>query len=164
MCPCENAKLMELGALVCAARKPRCERCPLGDVCQAHDGSGPALAGARGSPREKVAGTSCRYEDSNRFLRGRVLAKLHEAPEEGVSLRDLGTVLHDGSENVNRLLPVIRSLEECGLATIYERRPPCDKAEAVAETRPAYGAERLAERENRTANSETVGETRVKLP
>jgi adenine-specific DNA glycosylase len=30
-----NEALMELGALVCVARSPRCEECPMGDVCRA---------------------------------------------------------------------------------------------------------------------------------
>ncbi|MCP4537675.1 MAG: A/G-specific adenine glycosylase [Chloroflexi bacterium] len=31
-----NEALMELGATICTPRAPRCDRCPLGDLCQAH--------------------------------------------------------------------------------------------------------------------------------
>lgn len=32
-----NQAMMELGALVCTPRTPHCDRCPLQDVCRAHD-------------------------------------------------------------------------------------------------------------------------------
>lgn len=37
-----------------------------------------------------------RYEESNRYYRGRVLAVLREAPEEGIPLRELGEGLREG--------------------------------------------------------------------
>ena len=57
---------MELGALVCAARGPRCDECPVADLCAwnstgrpAYDG--PARAGRPGTaPTVRCAGRSCR--------------------------------------------------------------------------------------------------------
>lgn len=151
-----NQAIMELGALVCKARKPGCESCPVADVCRAREEIGAALAGV---PRRPKAEAARRYEDSNRFLRGRVLAQLREAPDEGLTLRELGASLREG-EDAAWILPAVRSLEKDGLATTHEpdRTRP---AAVVAETRPAYGPERLA-------NGETAGraggDLRIKLP
>jgi A/G-specific adenine glycosylase len=65
-----NQATMELGATVCTARAPRCGECPLGTAC---DGPGPVVAPRRASER---------FEDSNRWVRGRVVAAL--AAGEGV--------------------------------------------------------------------------------
>jgi A/G-specific adenine glycosylase len=59
-----NQATMELGATVCTARAPRCDACPLVDGC-----GGPEPVPAAGRPSE-------RFEGSNRWLRGRVVAAL----------------------------------------------------------------------------------------
>jgi A/G-specific adenine glycosylase len=59
-----NQALMELGATVCTARAPRCSACPLAEGC---DGPGEPTARAAGRPR---------FEDTDRFVRGRVVAAL----------------------------------------------------------------------------------------
>src|SRR5919197_4398122 len=59
-----NQATMELGATVCTARAPRCDACPLALGCD-----GPEPAPPRGRTRE-------RFEDSNRWVRGRVVAAL----------------------------------------------------------------------------------------
>ncbi len=147
---------MELRALVCTARRPRCGSCPLRDRCRARTGIAGALAA---SPRAPRGGTATyRYEDSNRFWRGRVLARLREAPEGYATLRELGTALREGfdEEDMAWIRGVVHSLEKDGLATISGERPPYENAEAVAEERPAYGAE--------AKDGEPDGETRVRLP
>jgi A/G-specific adenine glycosylase len=63
--------LMELGALVCAARRPACERCPLAADCAWR------LAGRPVSPRPR---SGQRYEGTDRQCRGAVLAVLRSAP------------------------------------------------------------------------------------
>ena len=152
-----NQALMELGALVCTARKPRCGGCPLRDRCRARGRIGAALAAV---PRKKAgeAPAAYRYEDSYRFLRGRVLAQLREAPEDGVPLRELGEALREGftNEDVPWILGVVESLEKDGLAVASGGRRPSGNAEAVAEERPAYGS--------RAKGGEPDGETRVRLP
>jgi A/G-specific adenine glycosylase len=62
-----NQATMELGATVCTARAPRCPVCPLSDGC-----GGPQAAAAPRSSR----GRRERFEDSNRWVRGRVVAAL----------------------------------------------------------------------------------------
>jgi A/G-specific adenine glycosylase len=59
-----NQATMELGATVCTARAPRCGHCPLRDACE-----GPEERAPRARGRE-------RFEDSNRWVRGRVVAAL----------------------------------------------------------------------------------------
>jgi A/G-specific adenine glycosylase len=63
-----NQAAMELGATVCTARTPRCGSCPVAAWCVS--AGRPAVA-ARSS-----RGASERFEDSNRWVRGRVVAAL----------------------------------------------------------------------------------------
>jgi A/G-specific adenine glycosylase len=86
-----NQATMELGATVCTARGPRCEACPLRGWC---DGPRPVVAPRRPSER---------FEDSNRWVRGRVVASL--AAGEGVP-RDVAA---------ERLEPALQGLLRDGL-------------------------------------------------
>ncbi|PRX50498.1 A/G-specific DNA-adenine glycosylase [Prauserella shujinwangii] len=65
-----SAALMELGALVCTARSPRCADCPLLDGCAWHRAGKPAYTGPA-KPVQKYAGT-------DRHVRGLLLAVLRE--------------------------------------------------------------------------------------
>jgi A/G-specific adenine glycosylase len=63
-----NQAMMELGATVCRPRAPRCPDCPVKAGCATHARGGPAArARRRGAER---------FEDSDRFARGRVVAAL----------------------------------------------------------------------------------------
>ncbi|WP_092607062.1 A/G-specific adenine glycosylase [Raineyella antarctica] len=64
------AASMELGALVCTARNPRCEACPLVDLCTWN------LAGR---PEETYRPRTQSYEGTDRQCRGAVLAVLRDA-------------------------------------------------------------------------------------
>ncbi|SDG33832.1 adenine glycosylase [Microbacterium sp. 77mftsu3.1] len=66
-----NAAAMELGAVVCTARTPRCEACPLADLCAWRAAGYPDT----GDDRRKQA----RYEGSDRQARGAVLKVLRDA-------------------------------------------------------------------------------------
>ena len=129
--------VIEFGALRCTARKPLCESCPLSDLCVAKPMIRATLATL---PRAEKA--AHRYEGSNRYYRGRALAVLREAPEGGVTLRELGEGLREGfgEGDLLWLLGVVGSLEKDGLAVVSSagKRP-----QAVAEERAAYdGADR----------------------
>jgi A/G-specific adenine glycosylase len=63
-----NQAMMELGATVCAPRAARCGECPLADGC--------ASAGAPPAPRAARTVTRERFQDSDRWARGRVVAAL----------------------------------------------------------------------------------------
>ena len=64
--------VMELGALVCTARAPRCGVCPVRDVCAWQVAGRPAYDGP---PRRKQA-----FAGTDRQVRGLLMAALREAP------------------------------------------------------------------------------------
>jgi A/G-specific adenine glycosylase len=64
--------LMELGALVCTARRPRCADCPLAGVCAWRAAGRPAPTNGRVRRRQRYVGT-------DRQVRGRLLAVLRDA-------------------------------------------------------------------------------------
>lgn len=84
---------MELGATVCTARTPRCGECPVRAWC-ASPGRPPARSPRRTQPE--------RFEDSNRWVRGRVVAALAagDGLPEGIAPERLERALagleHDG--------------------------------------------------------------------
>jgi len=67
-----NAAIMELGALVCTARAPRCEECPLADQCRWLAEGRPEYTG--------TVRRQARFEGSDRQARGAIMAVLREAP------------------------------------------------------------------------------------
>ncbi|GAA2222891.1 A/G-specific adenine glycosylase [Herbiconiux moechotypicola] len=66
-----NAGMMELGALVCTARSPRCEACPLASSCAWLAAGRPQLEVARRPVQKK-------YEGSDRQARGALLRVLRD--------------------------------------------------------------------------------------
>ena len=135
-----NQALMETGALVCTARKPRCEECPLREGCRAR-----AEASAAGWPKPERKVAEHKYEESNRYFRGRVLAELRRvshAGSEGIALRELGRrVSQDFDEgDPFRLLVAVESLRRDGLATVLDGPTRPEAPETVAEERAPYGA------------------------
>jgi A/G-specific adenine glycosylase len=63
-----NQAMMELGATVCRARSARCPACPLAAGC--------ASAGRPVAPAPPQRARRPRFEDTNRWVRGRVVAAL----------------------------------------------------------------------------------------
>jgi A/G-specific adenine glycosylase len=68
-----SVALMELGALVCTARAPRCAVCPLREVCAWRSAGSPALAAPVKRPQA--------YAGTDRQVRGRLLALLRDSHE-----------------------------------------------------------------------------------
>jgi A/G-specific adenine glycosylase len=92
--------VMELGALVCSANRPRCADCPVCSQC--------AWLG-RGQPTGAAGRVSARYEGSDRQCRGRLLAVLRSASgpvrpvdldaawdQQGQRARALAALIDDG--------------------------------------------------------------------
>ncbi|MDR6690643.1 A/G-specific adenine glycosylase [Microbacterium sp. 1154] len=73
-----NAAAMELGAIVCTARSPKCELCPLAERCAWRAAGYPASEDRR---RRQA-----KYEGSDRQARGAVLKALRDAAPSPVSL------------------------------------------------------------------------------
>lgn len=67
-----SVAVMELGALVCTADRPRCADCPVRDVCAWQRAGAPPYDG----PPRPVQG----YAGTDRQCRGRLLAVLRDAP------------------------------------------------------------------------------------
>lgn len=74
--PALTAALMDLGARICTARSPSCEKCPLALRCGWRGGPGQDPA-ARGAHRPRPQG---RFEGSLRQARGRVVQALRTRP------------------------------------------------------------------------------------
>lgn len=76
-----NAATMELGAVVCTARTPRCEKCPVARLCAWR---------ARGYPDTgDERRRQDRYEGSDRQARGAVLRELRDAAYHAVPIEDV---------------------------------------------------------------------------
>ncbi len=65
-----NASVMELGALVCTARSPQCEQCPVADVCAWREA---------GMPAPHYTPTGQPWAGTDRQVRGAVMALLRES-------------------------------------------------------------------------------------
>jgi len=83
-----NAAAMELGAIVCTARAPKCDECPIRDACAWRAEGYPVYLGAR-KPVQK------RFEGSDRQVRGLILAELR-AVDVPVPASELTAVCADG--------------------------------------------------------------------
>ena len=84
-----NSALMDLGATICTARTPKCERCPLRAGCAAAEhGATTIAAAAEAHLAAKRRGPQARlpFQQTRRYLRGRILDRLREL-EPGAVLR-----------------------------------------------------------------------------
>ena len=86
-----NSALMDLGATLCTARAPKCLLCPLARGCAAAPIDAATLARRAAAharirtPQEKI-----KFEETDRFVRGRVVDRLRElGADETISLVDL---------------------------------------------------------------------------
>ena len=64
-----NAAIMELGAIVCTSRSPRCAACPIRDACAWRAAGYPAYEGPKKAVQKK-------FEGSDRQVRGLIMAEL----------------------------------------------------------------------------------------
>ena len=87
------AAVMELGALVCTARQPACERCPIAGSCRWL---------ALGRPEGPAPRRQARYAGSDRQARGALLAVLREAGGP-VGQRDLDLAWPDAVQRSRAL-------------------------------------------------------------
>ncbi len=103
-----SAALMELGALVCSAASPKCEVCPLAELCAWR---------ARGYPdyRGPVRSPQAAYKGSDRYVRGLILAELR-ASEIPVPASVIARVWQDAPQRQRAL----DSLVADGLAHVIE--------------------------------------------
>ncbi|WP_370543988.1 A/G-specific adenine glycosylase [Frigoribacterium sp. VKM Ac-1396] len=95
-----NAGVMELGALVCTARSPSCNACPLVTQCAWVLAGRPAHTG----PRLR---TQARFEGSDRQVRGLVMAELR-ASDVPVTAAEVAQVWADDVQRERALAGLIR--------------------------------------------------------
>ena len=74
-----NQSVMELGAIVCAAKSPLCEACPVSSWCVFLRDGRPGLGERRTRPRQRFQGT-------DRQVRGLVLNALRNLPEGEIAV------------------------------------------------------------------------------
>ncbi|MGA1783826.1 MAG: A/G-specific adenine glycosylase [Pontimonas sp.] len=108
---CLNQKaLMELGALICTARSPQCELCPLASACRWRALDFPL--------DEKVLPrTQAKYEGSDRQVRGLILSLLRDSPGDH-SAEEIAQLWHSPGQ----LTRALRSLIDDGLVVESERQ------------------------------------------
>ena len=103
LAPRWSVAIMELGALICIAERPRCADCPVVGECAWHRAGRPA-----GDPRQ-ARRRSQDYEGTDRQCRGRLLAVLRDSdgpvpaarldaawPDAGQRARSLASLVADG--------------------------------------------------------------------
>ncbi|HVE74777.1 MAG TPA: A/G-specific adenine glycosylase [Mycobacteriales bacterium] len=88
-----SAALMELGALVCTSRRPRCALCPLRERC---------CWLARGAPPSALRRPAQAYAGTDRQARGRILALLQQATEPIADV-DIAAVWDEPTQRVRAL-------------------------------------------------------------
>ncbi|MEP6480175.1 MAG: A/G-specific adenine glycosylase [Rhodoglobus sp.] len=94
-----NAAVMELGALVCTARSPRCGQCPIAGQCAWRLAGYPPFEGRR-APVQK------RFEGSDRQVRGLILAELR-ASDIPVSAAEIEQVWADAAQRERALVGLL---------------------------------------------------------
>ncbi|MEC5185743.1 A/G-specific adenine glycosylase [Cryobacterium sp. MP_3.1] len=103
-----NAAIMELGAIVCTSRSPRCETCPIRDACAWRAAGYPAYAGPKKAVQKK-------FEGSDRQVRGLIMAELR-ATHHPVTAAEIDTVWPDAVQRDRALAGLLAD----GLAVLVE--------------------------------------------
>lgn len=103
-----NQAVMELGALVCTAKAPQCEQCPLQPQCEFVKAGMPGLGEKRTRPRQRFHGT-------DRQVRGSILQALRALPAGGALTHAQAEGLCADAVQLDRC---IASLDDDGLIEI----------------------------------------------
>jgi A/G-specific adenine glycosylase len=107
------AATMELGAVVCTAKSPRCGACPVSDQCAWNLAGRPAHAGP---PRRGQS-----YSGTDRQVRGRLLDVLR-ASDGPVAKADLDDAWEDPVSDPGQRERCLASLRDDGLVTVQDGR------------------------------------------
>ena len=95
-----NQAMIDLGATVCTARRPRCDECPLRRMCRSAGGVRPPATTRPGAPP---------FRTTSRYVRGRIVSELRAGScSTAVLQRRVGV-------GRSRFVPALRSLERDGL-------------------------------------------------
>ncbi|WP_166870590.1 A/G-specific adenine glycosylase [Salinibacterium sp. ZJ450] len=110
-----NAALMELGAMVCTARAPRCEACPIAELCAWRLAGYPEYEGPRAAVQKK-------FEGSDRQVRGLIMAELR-ASDIPVSHAEIEQVWTDAAQRERALAGLLQDGLAVGDAASGYRLP-----------------------------------------
>lgn len=94
-----NIAFMELGAIVCTARAPKCEACPIAEACAWRAAGYPAFEGRRAPVQARFAG-------SDRQVRGLIM-KLLRGSEIAVTLAEIDETWPDDAQRTRALSGLI---------------------------------------------------------
>jgi A/G-specific adenine glycosylase len=95
-----NAAVMELGALVCTARSPRCDECPIADLCRWRLDGYPPYLGRKAAVQKK-------FEGSDRQVRGLIMAELRSS-DVPVMAVEIDTVWADAAQRDRAMTGLLR--------------------------------------------------------
>ena len=95
-----GAAIMELGAMICTARAPRCDDCPIAEQCAWRLEGYPAYLGPRAAVQKK-------FEGSDRQLRGLIVAELR-ASDIPVTSDEIDAVWPDDAQRERALAGLLR--------------------------------------------------------
>ncbi len=124
-----NQALMELGAIVCTARKPACLICPVQRHCAAFPEIQSVIASLPKGVRKKKEAP---FTGSMRYFRGRVIEALRGLDDgQSLDLTELGPQVRDdfSPEHVVWLREIVEGLSRDGLAQIAEEKAEYDAGE-----------------------------------
>ncbi len=122
-----NQAVMELGALVCTAAKPRCQICPLRSACRAYrawcaaDEAVFSYQPTRPTKLAKVAERNTPFASTPRYFRGRIVDALRQQePGTWLPLAALGEQVKSDwtSDDMPWLIQLVRGLAADGLAEL----------------------------------------------
>lgn len=95
-----GAAIMELGAMICTARAPRCDDCPIAEQCAWRLEGYPAYLGPRAAVQKK-------FEGSDRQVRGLIVAELR-ASDIPVTPEEIDAVWPDDAQRERALAGLLR--------------------------------------------------------
>jgi A/G-specific adenine glycosylase len=116
--------LMDVGAVFCRPRQPRCEACPAATWCQTAANptalSGPTAAGASGPAARRSREAAAPFVASSRWLRGRILDRLRDAADG--AWVELGDEI--GRHDRMAIDVALAALQREGLVELVASEPP----------------------------------------
>ena len=112
--------LMDLGATLCASRRPACEACPAQAWCRYVTTPAEPVSVAHGPARSAARETAAAFVTTSRWLRGRIVDRLRDAPDAGWTAVDAPI----GGHGAAAVETALAALEREGLIEL-------DKAEGV---------------------------------
>ncbi|MBW7955275.1 A/G-specific adenine glycosylase [Patescibacteria group bacterium] len=119
-----NQLIMDFGALVCTAKAPRCENCPAQRYCAAQKAAVQAgyqtyreYLAVQLRSQEKSQKKMVRFEDTDRYFRGRIMDILRQGPVTHPLLAER-MEKEFGLSDQSRLMKLVQKLSEERLVTV----------------------------------------------